>query len=80
MAGHRRGTGRPTRAERRAASRRRLLTDRLARAQSPVERLAAAHDFARSVLADLPESAAGVLADELVAVLIAAETSKRRPR
>ena len=78
MAGHRRGTGRPTRAERRAASRRRLLTDRLARAQSPVERLAAAADYARSVLADLPESAAGPLADELVAVLIkAAETSKR---
>lgn len=77
MAGQRRGTGRPTRAERRAASRRRLLTDRMARAQSPVERLAAAADYARSVLADLPAAQAQVLADELVAVLIAAETSKR---
>lgn len=78
MAGHRRGTGRGTRAERRAASRRRLLTDRLARAQSPVERLAAAADFARSVLADLPPADAGPLADELVAVLIqAAETRSR---
>lgn len=78
MAGHRRGTGRPTRAERRAASRRRLLTDRLARAQSPVERMTAAADYARSVLADLPAAQAQVLADELVAVLIqAAETSKR---
>ena len=78
MAGHRRGTGRPTRAERRAASRRRLLTDRLARAQSPVERMTAAADYARSVVADLPAAQAQVLADELVAVLIqAAETSKR---
>lgn len=77
MAGHRRGTGRPTRAERRAASRRRLLTDRLARAQSPVERMTAAADYARSVVADLPAAQAQVLADELVAVLVAAETSKR---
>ena len=77
MAGHRRGTGRPTRAERRAASRRRLLTDRLARAQSPVERLAAAADYARSVVADLPAAQAQVLADEMVAALIAAETRSR---
>lgn len=72
MAGHRRGTGRPTRAQRRAARRRELLADRLARAREPVEQVSAAADYARAAVAEMPPARAAAVAAELVAALTAA--------
>lgn len=79
MAGHRRGTGRPTRAQTRADRRRLLLASRLGRARSPAEQLAAAADYARAVLTDLPPAAADLLARELVAALTTAADRAARP-
>lgn len=69
MAGQRRGTGRPTQAQRRAERRRELLTRRLAEAQTPADRLGAAYAYARAQLADMPPAEAARAADELVRAL-----------
>lgn len=66
------GRRRPTRAQRRAERRREALTDRMAAAQTPAARLAAAAEFARATIANLPEAVAGQLADELARELIQA--------
>lgn len=76
MAGQRRGTGRPTQAQRRAERRRALLTTRLAQATTPAQQLAAAADHARAVLAELPDELARPLADELTRHLLQATSRK----
>lgn len=70
VAGHRRGTGRPPRAQSRAQRRRALLVARLAQARTPADRLGAAYGYARAELLDLPPAEAAARADELVRLLI----------
>jgi hypothetical protein len=69
MAGHRRGTGKPTRAAARAARMRARLEAELAEALTPAAKVGAAADFLRSALTRNPDSQ---VADEVVADLIAA--------
>lgn len=69
MAGHRRGTGRPTRAQARADRARRQLVERMAAAQTPADRLGVAYGFARARLLELTPAEAATRADELVRVL-----------
>lgn len=69
VAGHRRGTGRPTRAQSRAERARRLLVQRMAQAQTPAERLGIAYGYARARLLELAPAEAASRADELVRVL-----------
>lgn len=71
MAGHRRGTGRPTKAQARARRRRERLTDRLGRARTPVARLTAAAEYARAALSHMDSRTAEAVARELVEHLVA---------
>ena len=71
MAGHRRGTGRPTRAQARRSRRRARLVSRLGRARSPVERVTAAAEYARGALRDMESFTAESVARELVEHLVA---------
>lgn len=50
MAGHRQGTGRPTQRRSRAARARAALAERMAAASSPIDKVHAAAEFARSAL------------------------------
>lgn len=69
MAGHRRGTGKPTRAAARAARMRARLDEELAAALTPAAKVGAAADYLRSVLTRHPDED---IADRVVADLIAA--------
>lgn len=62
----------------RAERRRRLLTDRMSRAGTPAQRVAAASDYARQVVARLPAAAGTRLAGELCRLLI--DTARQAER
>lgn len=70
MAGHRRKSGKPTVAVRRARARRRVLWSRLAATPDPSQRVAIAAGYVRAVLTRLDAEQAGLLAGIAVAALV----------
>lgn len=72
MAGHRRGTGKPTQRQAGADRRRQALTAAMAQASGPVERLSIAAEYLRGALRRNPAPEALNEAENLAQQLIAA--------
>lgn len=70
MAGRRREAGRPTQARSRHERRRARLVTRLAAAATPSLRVAAAADYLRAALGDMPPARAQQVGAEAVEVLV----------
>lgn len=72
MAGHRRGTGRPIAAVLRAERRNRVLTTRMAQADTPQQQVGVACDYLRGVLARIHPEEASRVAGEVVRLVVGA--------